>query len=193
MRKLLLALATGAVGALVLHIVIILFVPYFAVNDAWSRISALTAPGRFVPVDALVSSPPREHGETAAAPAADAEERFARTVACRFEIGDRPIHLKANGTVPFWSLGVFDRRSNELFSINDRNAGSGAVDVALATPVQMIVLRESIPAVLAGAVLVEMPVVQGYVVLRTVIPDASFERVASDFLDSATCGELVES
>lgn len=177
MRKIALASLTGLVGAAVLHILIVLLVPFFAVNDAWSRLAAQAGPDQFISVDAMLGS----DGERAVL------DPFTRTVACRFVIGTTPVHIRAEGSVPFWSLGVFDRQSNELFSINDRNAASGTVDVALATPAQMIGLRESIPEGLASAVLVEMPVREGYVVLRTVIPDASHERAAAEFLTSAEC------
>lgn len=180
MRKLALAVLTGLVGAAVLHILIVLLVPFFAVNDAWSRLAAQAGPEQFISVDTMLGS----DGET---PAVDP---FTRTVACRFIIGTTPVHIRAEGQIPFWSLGVFDRQSSELFSINDRNAASGAVDVALATPAQMIGLRESIPERLASAVLVEMPVREGYVVLRTVIPDASHESAAAAFLASAACDPL---
>lgn len=181
MRSLLLAVATGLVGALVLHIVIVFAIPYFASDDAWSRIRALDAQGRFV---SLAES--SEAGDALAA-GSISESAFTRTVVCRYEIEETPIHLVAEGNVPFWSLGVFDPRSNELFSMNDRTSENGGLNVALASPTQMIALREAVPQPLATSVLIEVPLPSGYVVLRTVVPDETWRSTAAQFLESARC------
>jgi uncharacterized membrane protein len=179
MRSLMLAVLVGMVGAVVLHIVIIFTVPFFATNDAWSRVAALPVNASFVPAETL--------GGGTSDTTLLIEQDFTRTVVCRFEIGAAPIHLTAAGPVPFWSLAVFDRQSNELFSMNDRTASGQVLDVTLASQIQMINLREAVPAALAQSVLVELPVAEGYVILRTVVPDDTWEAATSEFLDSALC------
>ncbi|WP_157928802.1 DUF1254 domain-containing protein [Pararhizobium haloflavum] len=153
--------------------------PFFATGDAWSRVAGLPLEGRFVEAERL--------GDTETA---GLEHPFTTTAICRFEITSQPIHLRAEGYVPFWSLAVFDRQSNEVFSMNDRTAAGTALDVTLATPIQMIGLRESIPPALANSVLVETSAATGYILLRAVVPDASWESSAAAFLDSATCAPV---
>lgn len=177
MRRLLLAVLAGAVGAAVLHIVIVFLVPYFAVGDAWSKLSEMETSDRFRP---LPSTPGGKEGENP----------FMRTRVCRFVIASAPLRLSADGRVPFWSLGVFDRHSNELFSINDRTAEGGRLDIALALPAQMVRLRQDLPEVLGRSVLVEIPAAEGYVLLRTVVPDDSWDSTAEAFLDAARCRPL---
>lgn len=181
MRRLFFALVTGLVGALVLHIVIIFALPLFATRDVYSRIAHLPANGRFVAADTIGQSSPA---------AFLADTPYITTQLCRFAIGDFPVHLSAEGAVPFWSLVVFDERSNEIFSMNDRTAEGSGMNVTLASPLQMIRLRESVPPGLADSVLVETASAAGYVLLRTVIPDQTFRPQAEAFLASATCEPL---
>jgi uncharacterized membrane protein len=181
MRNLVFAILAGLVGALVLHIVIILTLPFFASDDVYSRISSLSANDRFLPASAV--------GAEVTSTELVSDTPYSTTYLCRFVLADAPIHLQADGVVPFWSLAVFDRRSNELFSMNDRTSEGGGMNVTLANPLQMIRLREGLPPNLAGSVLVETDVTDGYVLIRTVVPDQTMQAQANDFLSSATCRE----
>lgn len=182
MRKLAFAVLTGTVGALLLHVLIVFGLPYFAVNDAWSKVRDLPLDGRFVTPRSFL---PPESEELAML-----ERSFTRTVVCRFDIAQNAVRLTASGHVPFWSLAVFDSRSNELFSMNDRTAEGNRLDVTLATPLDMIALREEVPPTLAETVLVETPKPDGYVLLRTVIPDDTWTGAADAFLSSASCAPI---
>ena len=181
MRKLLLALFAGLVGAAALHIVIVLLVPYFAVHDVWSQIREMETDGSFVSVVNLPGAETLRNGENVPR---------VETRICRFEITRRPVRLSASGTVPFWSIGVFDRQSNELFSINDRTVEGQELDVALALSGQMVTLRKEVPPALQDSVLVEVPEAEGYVMLRSVVPNASWQGSIAAFLDSARCEPL---
>jgi uncharacterized membrane protein len=182
MRSLLLTLLAGIVGAALLHIVIVFTVPYFAPGDAWTRVRALEEAGRFYSVERIATA----SGQALAAH----ENAFVRTRVCRFALMSGPIRVHAEGRVPFWSLSIFDPRSNEIFSINDRTVDGAMPDIALATPAQMSRLRESLPEALANSVMVETPSRQGFVLLRTVIPDESWETAADAFLDTASCAPI---
>lgn len=185
MRSLLFSIVTGLIGAVVLHIVIIFSVPYFATGDAWSRLSAIAPNTAFQPIptvgaDALTTASTPDAPDTA-------PYEPIRTVVCRFDLAAAPVRLTATGDVPFWSLAVFDRRSNELFSMNDNTAEGARLDVALARPLQMLSLREETPQTLSQSILVETASDTGYVVLRTVVPSASWVPAADAFIQSARC------
>ena len=202
MRSLLLTLVAGIVGAGLLHIVIVFTVPYFAPADAWARVSALDEAGRFYPVERIASAgafPGEAAGDSPSGNATKQEvdaalaahdNAFVRTRVCRFSLAEAPIRIHAEGRVPFWSLSVFNPRSNEIFSINDRTVDGAMPDIALATAAQTSRLRESLPDALANSVMVETPSAEGFVLLRTVIPDESWETAADTFLDAATCAPL---
>ena len=100
------------------------------------------------------------------------------------------MHIADSDTPPFWSLAVFDPKSNEVYSMNDRTAVERRVDVTLATPLQLIALRRSTPDALSRSILVELPEPKGYVVLRTIAEDATWNRIASRFLSDARCAAV---
>ena len=75
--------------------------------------------------------------------------------------------------------------------MTDRSAIGNGVDITLVTPAQMLQLRRNMPPALTQSVLVELPDVEGFVVLRAITPEASGERAARSFLAEANCLPLV--
>ena len=177
MRSILFAVLVGLVGAAALHILIILTVPYFTGNDAYTRIADLGEPLRFHPLP---------NGAAARGGLVN-DDPGMRTGACAFSVADAPVRLYAPAGVPFWSVAVFDSSANEVFSMNDRTAVAGALDVVVATPIQLNAIRKALPAALAQSILVEMPVDEGYAVLRTFVPTATMDEAALSFLGNAGC------
>ena len=179
MRSFIYALATGLAGAAVLHILIILAVPHFTGRDAFTRIEGYEEAGRFFPLTDRPNSLGLSNGDP-----------FLRLAVCAFSVEDRPVHLLAAGALPFWSYSVFDSSSNEIYSMNDRTALRGNLDTIIASPAQLTVLRKDNPDIVAQSVLVEMPAIEGYVVLRALATDAGTLARAEAFLGSASCESL---
>lgn len=179
MRSLLYAVIVGALGALVLHITIILATPVYSGVDAYERVLDLGADGEFRPLpDKSVDGSLADSGP------------FIREAVCAFSVEDGPVNLMAEGRVPFWSAAVYDSRSNEVFSMSDRTAVKGTLDIIAGTEAQIIALKNSGANAADNVILVTMPKDEGYVVVRTVAPEASMSAAAQAFLDSATCDDL---
>ena len=178
MLRLLFVILTGLIGAALLHLVIILSLPNFTGRDAFTRVMELGEAFRFYPV-----TPETAPGLTNGDP-------FLQVAACSFDTAQAPVHLVARGEVPFWSLGVFDPDANEVFSMNDRTAVDGVLDVVIASPVQLTRLRKALPEALREAVLVEQAEPSGYAVLRALAPHASMRLGAQGFLADAVCEPL---
>lgn len=177
MRSLLVAVAIGLVGAVIIHILIIMGVPHLAEDTAWVRVNELG------PVDSFHALP-----EKPAPPSGLVETNpFLRSAICVFDATDGPIHISDGDAPPFWSLAVFDPHSNEVFSMNDRSAVERRVDLTLATETQMIALQHAKPDSLGKSIFVQLPQASGYVVLRTIAEDATWDRIASRFLSAARC------
>jgi uncharacterized membrane protein len=177
MSKLLYAVLTGIFGAVLLHIIIILGVPHFTGRDAYTRVTSEGAPFIFHP---LAAKP-----DAVGLSSLDPDLRIA---VCHFDIERQPLSLVAlGGNVDFWSVAIFDRDANEVFSMNDRTSVAGDLDVLVATPVQVAQLRKAPIAALAETILVEHPGTEGYVVLRVLVPQASYEAEAKAFLADAEC------
>jgi uncharacterized membrane protein len=175
--KILFAIATGLVGAALLHLVIVFSLPQFIQRDAYTRILAEGEGHRFYRL-----------GEKPDSASLAKEDPMVETAVCSFDISEAPVRVTApNGGVPFWSLGVFDSSSNEIFSINDRTSADGVVDVVVGTPAQLTILRKSLPGGFAQTVLVEAQHTEGYAVLRSLATHRSFGPLISQFLDQATC------
>jgi uncharacterized membrane protein len=175
-RASLFAILTGLAGAAVLHIVIILALPSFTGLDAYTRLLYYAVENRFV----QFSSRRDEIGFSNGDP-------YLRTAACLFSVEARPVHLMADGNVPFWSFSVYDSSSNEVFSMTDRSAAGGELDAIIASPQQLAAIRKSNPDVISESVLIEMPRPEGYIVLRALAPAPSFEAAAKGFLGEAEC------
>jgi len=175
-RASLFAILTGLAGAAVLHIIIILALPSFTGLDAYTRLASYDAANRFI----IFSDTPDEMGFSNGDP-------YLRIAACVFDVGERPMHLMAAGSVPFWSFAVYDSSSNEVFSMNDRSAAGGDLDAIIASPQQLAAIRKSDPDVISESVLIEMPRPEGYVVIRALSPSPSFEEAAKAFLTEASC------
>ena len=175
-RNTIFALLVGLAGAAVLHIVIILALPAFTGLDAFTRLQTYDAANRFV----IFADAPDEMGF-------DNGDPYLRVAACVFDVGERPMHLMASGSVPMWSFAIYDSSSNEVFSMNDRSESGGELDAIIASPQQLAAIRKSDPDVVSDSTLIEMPRPEGYVVLRALAPAPSFEDAAKAFLTEASC------
>ena len=166
---------SGIAGAALLHIIVILSIPAYAERDVWTRITAL-GPTEFFHI--LPAN--RPDGLTSANP-------FISTAVCRFDITEEAVRVTASDLAYYWSLAIFDPGANEVYSMNDRTATDQRLDIAVVTPLQMIGYRKSLPESLADSVLIEFSGTTGYLVLRTVVPDPSWEQIVREFLGNAQC------
>jgi len=174
---LVMAIAIGLVGAALLHLIIVLLLPQFSDRDAYTRVLAEGEMQRFWRL-----------GETSDKAGLAKDDPFLETAVCAFDLSDSPVRVVGtNPGIPFWSLAVYDSASNEVFSINDRTSVGGNLDMVLATPTQMTLLRKNLPPSAIQSILVESPGSEGYVVLRALAPRQSFNEAVSQFLDKATC------
>ncbi|MCB1424690.1 MAG: DUF1254 domain-containing protein [Zhengella sp.] len=178
MGRLFHAIALGLAGAGIVHIAALLLVPHFASNDAWSRIAALGPEHDFALVE------PAGRSSSGVIEVHDPEFAIA---ACRFDLGGGPVHVTAELDLRFWSVSIFNDRGQSIYSFNDRNSSSGALDLAIATPVQMVELRKDLPDAFADSIFVEADLSRGMVVLRLFEPDPGNRQAASAMLDGAAC------
>lgn len=181
MGKLLRALLFGLVGAGIIHIAVVLLVPTYSDRNAWSRISAYGGDWQFHPVTA--------EGQPGTVPLAF--DPLFGAAACRFDITDLPAHITGIGTLPYWSISVYNRQGENIYSINDRTAIADQLDLVVATPLQMIELNKSKPVAAEDSVLIEADMDEGFVVIRSFVPDESWKAQVDDFLKSASCTPLL--
>ena len=120
------------------------------------------------------------------------DDPLVENVACHFTLEEAPARITSAGDVPFWSLSIYNRRGENIYSFNDRTAINEELDLVVADPVQMIELKKTAPPELANSVMIEADMGEGFVVVRSFVPDRSFQAIVEDFLRGATCEPLVE-
>ncbi|MDR7031724.1 DUF1254 domain-containing protein [Mesorhizobium sp. BE184] len=177
MRRLLHAIMLGILGAGIVHIVVLFLVPEFSDRNAWSRLSEVSGLYTMVRLDA----------EPAAAPVVKGVDPLFQAAACRFDLGDGMLQIKAPGKVPFWSVAVYDRGGHILYSLNDHSVINGVLDAVVLTPAQMLEVRKELPPEFESSVFIEVPANEGIAVIRAFTPDSSWEPAVSRFLEDSAC------
>ncbi|TIR15021.1 MAG: DUF1254 domain-containing protein [Mesorhizobium sp.] len=177
MRRLLHAILLGLLGAGIVHIVVLLLVPEFSERDAWSRLAMASDLYRMTRLDA----------EAGGTPVVKSVDPLFYAAACRFDLSEGMVRVKAPGNVPFWSVSVYDRSGHNIYSFNDHSSTGRVLDSIVLTPAQMIEIRKELPEELQGAIFVEAPIDEGMFVIRSFVPDDSWKPVVSRFLEQSSC------
>jgi uncharacterized membrane protein len=174
LSSLIYALILGLLGAVIVHIAIILLVPSYAAQNLWEKIDNLGPAETFHSLDGAnwaVRSDP-----------------LMRMAACRFDLGNGPLHISAIGKVPFWSMTVYNQNGDITFSLNDQV--SAMADMVLLTPVQRLLLEQTETGLVdltAQSVLITQNLDEGLLVLRVFQPDMTWHDEVTEFLKSAEC------
>ncbi|RWI30292.1 MAG: DUF1254 domain-containing protein [Mesorhizobium sp.] len=177
MRRLLHAILIGLLGAGIVHIIVLLLVPEFTERNAWSRLAMASNLYRMTRLDA----------EAGGMPVVKSVDPLFYAAACRFDLSDGMVRVKAPGNVPFWSVSVYDRSGHNIYSFNDHSATGRVLDSIVLTPAQMIEIRKDLPEELQGAIFVEAPIDEGMFVIRSFVPDDSWKPTVSRFLEQSSC------
>ncbi len=177
MLKLFYSAIIGALGAGLVHIVTLFLIPQVTTNDAWARLSSLSEPEIFAVI---------EPNSPIAASMRALDPRFI-VGACRFSLRDGPLSISAEGHPPFWSLSIYNRQGENIFSLNDRIAADGKLNVTVVTQLQLIEYQNDMPSEISQSILAEADVDEGFVVLRAFLPDSSYQAGVRDFVKNAIC------
>jgi len=177
MLRLLYLLLVGLVGVGIVHIAVLLLLPRFSERDAWSSLAETAAMYKAVRID----------GGDGAPAVVKAVDPLFHAAACRFDLGEGPVHVRSPGTVPFWSVSIYNRAGQNVYSFNDRATDSGALDFVVLTTAQRIEVRKALPEKFKRTTFIETPVGEGIVVVRSFVPDPTWEETTSEFLAKLAC------
>lgn len=168
---------TGLIGAALVHILEIFMIPALAQNDAWARITGAGTPGTF-----RLVTPELDLGDRMAV----ASTGFVLGT-CHFILENGPILIRGPQAPSFWSMSVYNRRGENIFSVNDRITPNGELDILVATPVQIIELQNDMPDELSESVFAEADTEEGFVILRTFLEEESLRSQAGAFISGSSC------
>ena len=167
----------GIILAGIIHISIILLVPDYGSRDAWNIISSKSDMWVFRKI-----SDPEEKFSLL-----EDTDPYLKMGACTFDLSQAGLHFTGVKSNAFWSLSVFDQDGTVIYSLNNRTAIEGQLDLIVLSPVQMIALRETPPKEIERSIVVEAEIKKGFAVLRQFY-DTRFGVQASDnFFDEAGC------
>lgn len=170
------AMIVGLVGAGIVHGLVLLIIPHVTEADVWTRLESRA------PFYEVVRIDPASGGNMIHLP-----DPLFEAAACRIDLSEGIVHLQAEGDVPYWSMSIYDRSGQNIFSINDRTSNEGRLDFLVATSAQLTELRNSQAADFGTAVFVETEVQEGIVVVRAFVPDPTFEPTISRYLAGLDC------
>lgn len=174
MAKILRLLLLGLFGAAIVHIAVLLLVPLYSSKNAWSHLEALGDANRFynfADKSGLVSD----------------RDPLMKQAACHFDLTDGPVHITTKGNVPFWSLSVYAPNGDNLYSLNDSVSNDLQLDLIIADPLGIAALRAEGVQNDGRSIIIEQDISEGAVVLRSFIPDASWQQQVQNFLTQASC------
>ncbi len=161
----------------IVHIVTILLVPHYSGADGWSRAAAAAV----------------NDGWTALASPASAQDSipgldplFVHGL-CKVAINEAPAILSLEAANRFWSLALHDRSGTVLFSLNDRTAVDGALEMLVVNSLDAERLKESPQADFEGMIIVESADTELIAVLRLYAPEPADRLVAKAQIAAAQC------
>jgi len=159
-----------------IHIVAVLLVPRFATADGWSRLSEFADVGDFreIPTDPQGRvlpglDPMFVHG------------------ACFLDLNIAPAVLSLTAPDRFWSLALYNDEGISTFSLNDRTAQDGTLDMLVVTPVQTAQLKENPPEDIDDIIVVETQSDSLIAVFRLYAPTPELRRLSRQALEAAIC------
>jgi uncharacterized membrane protein len=163
-------LAAGAI-----HICAILLVPMFARSDGWSRLVPFAGEDKFAEIPLATS------GQVAGL------DPLFVTGACRLDLSDAPAGITVDARERFWSVALYDPSGVIVFSLNDRTALEGRLDMIVVDPAQNAKLKQSPSEEIEQTIVVESQSDDLIALLRLFAPTRTAQEDARRILARAEC------
>ncbi len=165
----------GLLLAGIIHIIIILLIPFLGSKDAAKQIASQLNTQQFYSIG---------NGSKFGI---SNNDPFLKLSVCKFDLTNTAIQIVGQKAKTFWSASVFDERGRIIYSMNDRTAIKNQLRVIIVNPIQMAYIRQTQPEEVESSILVESQNMKGFVLLRALVPDDSWNSHSDGFLNSAEC------
>lgn len=146
----------GLLLGIVIHIVVVLTLPFLAGDTAFDRVSAIAQPGQMTVLNS---------GDSAVVSAFGLDPDLTYAV-CRLNLAAGPGEVSGTLPLAFWSLGVLDPDGTVIYSTTSRGNNTQTLDLGIFDPAQTRLLAEQKIDVAAGMLIVESPRNEVVVVVR---------------------------
>ena len=107
--------------------------------------------------------------------------------ACILPLEDAPGVLSLAAPDHFWSLALYNSSGIATFSLNDRTAQNGMLDMLIVNLVQSALLKENPPDDIDEIIVVETQSDVLIAVFRIYAPTPDLRRSALEAIEAATC------
>lgn len=161
----------------IVHVVTVFLVPLYVPADGWTRLARLSATEGF----AVLEDKERRR------PAIPGLDPLFIHAACRVGLSDAAAQLKLRAADRFWSLALFAPSGVIVFSLNDRTAIAGELDMLVVTPEQNAQLKEAPPAGIEETIVVESEATELVALVRLYAPTEGARRAARQIAAAAAC------
>jgi uncharacterized membrane protein len=176
------AVAAFVVGTLLLagavHISAILMVPVLAKSDGWSRLVPYAGDNRFAEIPLA---------DTARSKGVAGLDPMFLNGACRIDLADAPAGIRVDANDRFWSLALYDPKGVIVFSLNDRTAVDGSLDMIVANAAQNAELQKSPTFEIEMTIVTESPSDDLIALLRLYAPTDAARKDARAILAKTEC------
>ncbi|MET0969972.1 MAG: DUF1254 domain-containing protein [Tardiphaga sp.] len=177
MIRLVFTIIAGVLLGGVVHLVSVLALPRIATQDAYSRLSALTAENAVTP---LAQAEPNN------APMPFMDPAFAVAI-CRYDLKNGPLKLTVPVSQAYTSVSFYTRNEVAYYAINDRSAGRKVIELDLMTEDQHAELPEDEEVTAADRLIIDSPTTTGLIVLKALAPEPGLMPQAQASLAASTC------
>ena len=178
MIRLLFTIIVGVLLGGLVHLVSVLALPRIATQDAYSRLTPMTALNAVTPL-------PLTDPNTSPMPFMD--PAFAVAV-CRYDLSDGPLKLTVPVSQAYTSVSFYTRNEIAYYAINDRSAGKRVIELDLMTEAQHGDLPEDEEITAADRLIIDSPTPTGLIVLKALAPEPGLMPQAQASLAAAKCG-----
>ncbi|MCG8541161.1 MAG: DUF1254 domain-containing protein, partial [Clostridia bacterium] len=107
-----------------------------------------------------------------------------RTAFCWYDVTDGPVVISATSSPSYWSLSLYDRRSENFFVMNNQQASASEIFEFV------LYQKGSPPPSQSSALLVPVDDSQGAALMRYFVPTEDLEQAVLTARSNATCQSL---
>ncbi len=160
-----------------IHICAILLVPVFAEEDGWSRLAPYAGQEEFAEVPVATDQSDGVAG---------LDPLFVNG-ACHIQLGDAPASVTVDATDRLWSLALYDPKGVIVFSLNDRTAVAGGLDMIVANAAENAALKKAPTVATETTIVAESTADDLIALLRLYAPTRIARDEARQALADAQC------
>jgi uncharacterized membrane protein len=175
--RLLFTIIAGVLLGGIVHLVSVLALPRIATQDAYSRLTPMTA---------LNGVTPLPLADPNSAPMPFMDPAFA-VAACRYDLSAGSLKLTVPVSQAYTSVSFYTRNEVAYYAINDRSAGRKVIELDLMTEAQHAELPEDEDVTAADRLIIDSPTKTGLIVLKALAPEPGLMPQAQASLAASSC------